>query len=202
MVTIEQVGAKLYIVGLPFSAKDDAKSTLGMSGKNFDADRKCWWVGVAKRVALEAFVKRVNEPVDPNAPKVREDPHNIRLTGKGRYKDREYYAGAITQDRQRVRLLTLPDADGKYLDFWAPCAEVTQTKTYSPREVWDGRRGNGTRTVYTTLGSIADFIADERAKESAGTPQCASCHKRSNDLIEDLEDGLMKCRKCCDMPSE
>jgi len=104
-----------------------------------------------------------------------EDPHSIRLTGKGRYKGREYYAGAVTRDGTRVRLLTLPDAEGKYLDFWAPCPEVTQTKTYTPREQWDGRRYSGrTVTVYTTLGSVADFITRQKNPDTA-RGQCVEC---------------------------
>jgi len=113
-----------------------------------------------------------------------------------------YYAGAVVNGR--VRLLTLPDADGKFLDFWANCEEVEQVKTYTPRKVWNGRRAPYNRDVlvYTTLGSIAKFIAEQKAAEKAGVPQCAACHKRVHGLIEDLEDGLMKCRGCCDMPSE
>ncbi len=105
-----------------------------------------------------------------------EDPHSIRLTGKGRYKGREYYAGAISGDGKRVRLLTLPDASGKYLDFWAPCADVEQTKKYQPREKWDGRRYSGrTVTVYTTLGSIADFVRKQKDPDRTKRVQCPEC---------------------------
>jgi len=129
----------------------------------------------------------------------REDPHDIRLTGKGRYKGREYYAGRIVGDR--VVLYTLPDEKGEYLEFMAPCAEVEQTKEYRPREVWDGRRNSGrTVTQYTTLGSIADFVASQRRLEKQGVPQCAACGKRSASLVRDLEDGLVKCPGCADIP--
>lgn len=134
------------------------------------------------------------------APQPKEDPANIRLTGKGRYKGREYYAGSKTHDGLRVRLLTLPDANGNYLDFWADTAEVERTKTYEPRQVWDGRRYSGkTRTVYTTLGSIADFIAEQRAARANGEPVCAGCGKAGGGLVRDLEDGLMKHPRCCDI---
>lgn len=104
-----------------------------------------------------------------------QDPREIRLTGKGRYKGREYYAGSITKDGTKVRLLTLPDANGKYLDFWAPCSEVEQTKTYEPREVWDGRRNSGrTELQYTTLGSIAAFIKKQQ-NPSTRREQCMEC---------------------------
>ena len=130
-----------------------------------------------------------------------EDPHRIRLTGKCEYKGRTYYMGFKTRDGQRVRLLTLPDSAGKYLDFWASAAEVRVVKTYTPREVWDGRRYSGrTRTEYTTLGGIADFVRDQRRAEKDGVQACADCGKRSHDLVRDLEDGGMKCQSCCDIP--
>jgi hypothetical protein len=121
----------------------------------------------------------------------KQDPHDIRLTGKGRYKGREYYAGAITKDGMRVRLLTLPDASGDYLDFWAPCSEVEQTKEYRPREVWVGRRYSGkTRTVYTTLGAIADFIARQRDPDTRRV-QCPEC-----DAWHDLGSACTECGGC------
>lgn len=179
---------RVYAIDTPYSAKDALKSL----GCKWDADRRAWWIGVAKADQLAALVASLNAPVDPSAPKPKENPDNIRLTGKGRYKGREYYAGAITRDGTKVRLLTLPDADGKYLDFWADCAQVEQTKTYSPREY----RG---QTEYTTLGSIAKFIARQRRAEADGLPACAACGKRGQ-LHHDIEDGLMKCYRCCDMP--
>lgn len=109
--------------------------------------------------------------------KPKEDPHTIRLTGKGRYKGREYYAGAITRDGTRVRLLTLPDTNGDYLDFWADCSQVEQTKTYKPREKWNGGRGRWSDQilVYTTLGSIADFIRRQSDPTRVRRMQCMEC---------------------------
>jgi hypothetical protein len=135
-----------------------------------------------------------------NPPKAKQDPADIRLTGKGEYKGRAYYMGSQTKDSSRVRLLTLPDAKGEYLDFWADVSAVKVIKTYAPRDVWDGRRYSG-RTVkqYTTLGSIADFIAREQRNRKAGGAVCAACGK-SGELVEDLEDGLQKHRACCDIP--
>ena len=216
--TLETVGARVYLAGLPFAEKDRAKRVLACK---WDADRRMWWVGKAKLAAATAFVEGIGRPVmvategsravaasldladdapagvvadkleeagrTAEAARVRdgktavEDPKTIRLTGKGRYKGREYYAGAITRDGAKVRLLTLPDAKGEYLDFWAACSEVTQTKTYEPREVWDGRQYSGrTELRYTTLGSIAAFV--RRQTRNAGTGrervQCPECDAR------------------------
>jgi hypothetical protein len=159
-------------------------------GGHWDGDRRAWWVGAAKASEAEALVARlaaVPWPA-PGAPRPAEDPDSIRLTGKGRYKGRVYYAGAITRDGTRVRLLTLPDASGKYLDFWVPCSEV---KRYQPREY----RG---RIEYTTLGSIARFLAREQRARPAGEPVCAECGK-SGELVADLEDGQLEHRRCCDI---
>jgi hypothetical protein len=188
--TTVKIGSRIYFVDSPFSAKAAIKSI----GGHWDADRRQWWVGLAKKADADMLVVSMNTPVpaEQNGTPKQQDPHEIRLTGKGRYKDREYYAGAITRDGQRVRLLTLPDATGKYLDFWAPCSEVEQTKVYHAREY----RG---RAEYTTLGGIADYVARQRRAESAGEPACPCCGKRGG-LVEDLEDGLMKCYSCCDMP--
>lgn len=189
--TLETTGRRIYFVDSPYAVRDAIKAI----GAKWDADKRQWWVSTAKRADAEKLVAQLN---DPTAPKVKEDPNNIRLTGKGRYKGREYYAGAVVNGR--VRLLTLPDDEGDYLDFWVDCAEVEETKTYAPRQVWDGRRGsNNTVTRYTTLGSIARFVREQKASEAAGLPQCAACGKRGR-LTHDLEDGLMKCYGCCDMP--
>jgi hypothetical protein len=191
-VTIEKVGRRAYLVGLPFAAKDEAKSVLEMTGSNWDGERRQWFVGTAKLAKAESFVAAINAaPTPPPTERKPQDPDDIRLTGKGRYKGREYFAGSITRDGLKVRLLTLPDASGKFLDFWAACSEVEQTKSYPPREY----RG---RTSYTTLGSISSFIAERKAERTSGEPLCAECG-RGGELVADLEDGLLKHPRCCDI---
>ena len=87
----------------------------------------------------------------------------VRLTGKGTYQGRTYYLGARTKDGQRVLILGLPRPDGSYFERWVPAAEVTVTKEYQPRQVWDGRRYSGrTVTKYQTLGGIARFLRDQK----------------------------------------
>jgi hypothetical protein len=190
---LEQVGQRIYFRNAPFAAKDAIKAI----GSKWDGDQRSWWIGTSKKAEAEKLVAVLN---DPNAAPVQASPDSIRLSGKGEYKGRSYYVGARSQDGSRMRLYTLPDAAGKYLEFWADSAAVRVTKEYRPREVWDGRRNSGkTQMVYTTLGGIAKFIADQRREEQAGTPECPACGKRT-ELIHDLEDGLMKCRGCCDMP--
>lgn len=185
MTTVEHVGRRFYLTGLPFSRKDDAKS----AGCKWCPDRRAWWTSkedVATRIAQAAN----GRPAGERKP---DDPDTIRLTGKGDYNGRSYFLGVSTRDGQKTRLLTLPDKDGKFLDFWKPTSEITVTKVYHPYE----HRG---RTMHTTLGRIARFVESERKSESRGEARCAECG-RSGELVEDLEDGLMKHRNCCDIPS-
>ena len=183
-VTIERQGQRVYLVGDTYAIKDRIKAI----GGHWDSYRRAWWVGSAKASEAKALTSDIaNEPATPPA---KQDPSDIYLTGKGRYKGREYFVGSTTRDGNKVRLLTLPDADNNYLDFWVVCSEVEQTKTYSPREY----RG---RMQYTTLGGIARFIAREQSNREAGGEVCQECGKSSGELVTDLEDGGRKHRYCC-----
>ena len=51
-VTYEVVGVRVYVLGQTFAMKDAIKS----AGGHWDADRKAWWVGAAKRAELEAAI--------------------------------------------------------------------------------------------------------------------------------------------------
>ena len=188
-ITIERQGQRVYLVGDTYAVKDRIKAM----GGHWDGERRAWWIGAAKAAEAQALVGGLAST--PAASPAKQDPSEIRLTGKGRYKGREYYAGAITRDGSRVRLLTLPDASGNYLDFWAPCAEVEEVKRYQPRE--RTYRGH-TTTEYTTLGGIARFVERERRNRAEGGAVCAECGK-SGELVQDLEDGMMKHRHCCDI---
>jgi hypothetical protein len=105
-----------------------------------------------------------------------EDPDKVRLTGKGTYKGKTYYISASTRDGSRVRLLTLPDAAGKYLDFWANSTDVEVTKRYEVRTRWNGRYGGSSRQLeqYTTLGSIARFLR-QQAEPGQRRGRCTEC---------------------------
>lgn len=192
MITLSRENSRIYIVGDTYSIKSQIKAI----GGHWDADRKAWWVGLAKAEAVEKLVESTSAAAATPGERKPEDPHSIRLTGKGTYKGRTYYLGARSQSG-KVRCLTLPDADGKFLDFWAEVGMVEVVKTYHPRE----RRGYRGRVTFehTTLGGIADFVRREERNRQAGGPVCAACG-RSGELVEDLEDGLMKHRGCCDMP--
>lgn len=133
-----------------------------------------------------------------------EDIDSARVYAQVEYKGRRYYVIAEQRDPQshqpvRCRLTTLDPLPGG--PFWADCADCNLVRTYQGREVWDGRRYSGkTRTEYQTIGGLRRFRDRQRQGERDGLPACAACGKRSDSLVTDLEDGLQKCRFCCDIP--
>lgn len=150
-LSAQRVGSRIYIVGNTYNVKETLKSELKPT---WDGERKQWWVGLSKAKKAEVLVAKLNggEVVPEQA-----NPDKVRLTGKCKYKGRTYYMGAKTNDGQRVRLFSLPGDDGKYIEFWANVSECDVLKIYKPRtQTYYGR----TETIYTTLGSIADFIAE------------------------------------------
>lgn len=159
----ERVAARVYVTGDSYALKDRLKA----AGCHWDAERRQWWVGVAKEAGVQAVLAGESHA----GPAAKDDPKSIRLTGKGEYKGRTYYIGASTRDGSRCRLLTLPNDEGQYLDFWADVEAVRVTKTYQPRESGYGRYR---RTEYTTLGSIVAFVRRQRDPATA-RGECTEC---------------------------
>jgi hypothetical protein len=170
-ITIERQGQRIYLTGDTYPVKDRIKAL----GGHWDDERRAWWIGATKDKEAQALADSLNGAgAAPDAPRAKQSPDDIRLTGKGEYKSRTYYLGSRTRDGARIRCLTLPHENGDYLDFWANAGAVTVTKTYQPREY----RG---RQEYTTLGSIARFVAKKKRGESQGRDMsyfgngCAEC---------------------------
>lgn len=190
--TLETREKRIYLVGLPFHSKDAAKQTLGAK---WDGDAKQWWVGVAKRAAAEKFVAELNTgtvehpDMTVKSGDTMSEPDSARVYAKVKYRGANWFVIAESHQQNRCRICRLSG-----VGIWVDMGECELVKTYTPREY----RG---RTEYTTLGSIRWFIDSQKRAEARGEEPCADCGKRGH-LIEDLEDGLMKCRHCCDMPSE
>ncbi len=192
-VTLQREGRRVYLCGDTYPVRDRIKAI----GGHWDGSGRRWWVGAekaaeAEAIAAEAGALPAPEPGAPPEPRPPANPNSLRLDGKGEYKGRVYFIAAWGREGARCRLVTLPDRDGKFLDFWADAALVRVVKRYKPRTF----RG---RTEYTTLGSIARFVSDRREAEARGEPLCAACGG-PGDLVEDLEDGLRKHRGCADLP--
>lgn len=192
-IQIEQQGQRVYFTGDTYSAKDRIKGI----GGHWDDERKAWWVGVKKSGDAEKLVAELSQPQQSDTPDTKtgkglptaSEPDSARVYAKVEYKGTNWYVIAESHNQGRCRICKL-SGTGQWVDM-ADCQVI---KTYPTREY----RG---QTTYTTLGSIRRFVADQKQAESAGVPQCAACGKRGH-LIEDYEDGCMKCRACCDMPSE
>lgn len=184
-MTIEKIGRRWYIRGNTYAAKD----ALRDAGCKWDPDQKAWWT--SKEDVAKKF-----EGAEATAPKA-ETPDNIRVIGKARYKGRSYYVrwAGVTKYGYSLRLTTL---DAK-IDFWASGID--------PRTAQPGQQPGEREAVWEktyqepkTLGSIQRFIEREKEADERGEERCAECG-RTGDLIEDLEDGLMKHYNCCDIPS-
>jgi hypothetical protein len=98
---------------------------------------------------------------------------------------------AERHDKGRCKICRLQGAG-----FWVDMADCELLKTYEGRTV--GHYGRSS-SRYTTLGSLRKFVERQREAEARGDKPCAACGKRWP-LCEDMEDGLMKCHRCCDMP--
>lgn len=194
MTTLEQVGQRLYFRGAPFAAKDRLKSL----GAKWDADARCWWIGAAKRLGAETLVADLNAAPAADAPAKSDAPaEDNRVYAKVSYKGRNYFVVADTGTRVRLTVL-----DGS-VHFWADKSACDLVREYKGRDQWDGRRNSGkTVTVYTTLESLCRFVDSQRSAEARGEEVCACGCGVRGELIPDLEDGLLKLPKCCDIPSD
>lgn len=196
--TVERVGARVYAVDAPFAVKDELKRI----GCHWDSGRRQWWIGAKKAAELEALVERINAAPNADAPDTRatglptmSERDDCRVYAKVTYKGSNWYVVAEAHDKGRCKICKLSG-----VGFWVDMADCEIVKTYAGRPE-RGAYGRPTgRTVYTTLGTIRSFVSDQRDKEARDVPQCAACGKRSDYLVEDMEDGCMKCRGCCDMP--
>lgn len=63
MIEIKKEGRRYYLHGLPFSKKDEAKHLIGLTGDNFDRDKKLWWFGEAKLEKARKAIATLNQGV-------------------------------------------------------------------------------------------------------------------------------------------
>jgi len=156
-MTIKQEGRRYYIMGDTYSLRERLKS----AGCHWDADRRAWWTG--DRATADKFATAQT----PQSTAKAENPDEIRLVGKAKYKGRTYYIrwmGQTSRGTQAARLVSL-DAT---IDFWADLDQIEIVKRYEPREE-RGRYGRSTgRTVHTTLGSIRSYIERMKREDPQG----------------------------------
>lgn len=181
-IELKTEGRRIYFVGNTYSAKDQIKSI----GGHWDADRKAWWIGSASKAEAEKIVSAA-----PAAGEYRPTPieRSSRVYAKVAYKGRNYYV--VAEGRERVRLTVL---DGS-IDFWALKEACELVKTYAPRQKWGGY-GRSQVEVYTTIGSLRDFI--EECKEA---DKAIKAGEIPDGYAVDLEDGCVKRLSECDIPA-
>lgn len=180
-VTVE--GRRIYVQTHKIPAYVDAAKAVGAK---WDPESSRWWVGAVKKTALEAALVAAEAKLVAN-PDAQQDPSKVRIIASVTYKGRRYYASAYTRDGSRVRLVTLPDAKGKYLDFWADAGLVQVVKRYEPRTTG---RGRFAREEYQTLGGMASFIRRQRSGESSRV-QCHEC-----DAWHNKDENCPECGGC------
>jgi len=182
-VATEKVGARIYVVGNTYAIKDRLKG----AGCHWDGGRKQWWIGAAKADKISGIVGQLD------GQEVKEDLADSPVYGKVEYKGRTYYVIAQSERTGKLRLTVL---DGG-IDFWAAADQCRWVKQYEAREE-RGAYGRGTgRYSRQTLGGFRNFIRQRKRDESA-----VSRGEVPDGWCRDMEDGCIKPRSECDMPSE
>lgn len=163
---------------------EPAVAELKKLGAHWDKEARCWWVGAAKKKAVEDLLIDVDQKIDKDmeaglTPAVKQKhPDQVKIYAKVVYKGRVYYKAAETRDGEKYLLVSLPMGTGTsegYIEFWVKKEYCEVVKVYEPREVWDGRRYSGkTVTVQMTLGKLADFLNKQKNKE-ARQGRCSEC---------------------------
>jgi hypothetical protein len=172
-LTMQADGPRLYILGSTYPLRTQLRSL----GAHWDADRRAWWVGVAKRPQVETLVAQLADgdaSAQPTQTAHAPDP-DARVLGRVRYQDREYYWLATSHDGSRM-LLAYRNGSRQ---FWADGAKVHVTKRYGRQ---DGRTG---RVQYPTLSELLERAAEWRQmsdeararrqaiREAGGVCRCA-----------------------------
>lgn len=179
-ITLQPVGARIYIAGNTYPLKDAIKSC----GGHWDGDRKQWWVGQAK----QADIARVVEQSDSQGPAASQDRRSdtpdqaARVKARATYKGKDYYVLAETRDGAK---LLLAARNGQF-QFWAT-AEATQiTKQYGRENYRTGY------DEYPTLGGMMAraeqwrrMSDDDRAVASSPRTGC-SCGSRDG-VVQDTD---------------
>ncbi len=181
-ITIEKTGRRYYLIGNTFAIKNQLRD----AGCKWDAERRAWWTSNAEIAAQ--FSGEV-KPKEKSEDELRDERAKRPCTGKADYKGRSYYIIGHSRDGQKFCLTTLDCS----IEFWAEREACNVTKTYHART--EGR-GRWEREVHQTVGGIRRFIEQSKREEK----QLAKGEIPEGYCV-DLEDGAVKRRSECDMPS-
>lgn len=167
MTTIESLGRRHYLRGLPFAAKDAARA----AGCKWDPEERCWWTG--KRETAEALIDAPTFAKTPTQQSIPDAPGpDAMVAGKVTYKGKTYYvAGRVVRGRtqyddavegiatQDGAKLLLYSRDGS-LKFWAPRDLCELVKRYDRPQ---------------TIGGLRRFAEEARANGGTHPDACPNC---------------------------
>lgn len=157
-VSIEVVGARLYAVGNTYCIKGRLKAT----GCHWDATRKQWWIGKAKRAKLEEVINTVNSAGSAGvsveyANATAEELGNKPCSGRVTYKGRQYFV--VGRDYEKDKLhLTIMDCS---ISFWVDSSACDWFKRYYPIQQYRGPE-QGLVDVSNTVAKIRAFVESKR----------------------------------------
>ncbi len=180
-VSLEVCGARVYLVGDTYSIKAKLKE----AGCHWDGDRRQWWIGKAKADSLQAILDGAGEASEDDR---KAELGSMPVKAKVNYKGRSYFVVAESRDGMKVRLTVLDCS----IDFWALKSACELVKQYAPRVNY---RTN--RESWMTVNGMRSFVEQakrEREQLDRGEIPAGYC--------VDMEDGQVKRRSECDMPSE
>lgn len=167
-ISVETVGRRHYIVGLPYHLRDRAKS----AGCRWDADRRAWWSGVAA-TAEQVVAAAASAPT--TAAEKADGPATV-VAGRARYTSREgrvstvymvgrvdrgrtTYDAAVSPVRSSAGAYRLASRDGAR-QWWADADRVAVEKSYHRP---------------TTIGGLARYAASVRANGGQDLNACPTC---------------------------
>jgi hypothetical protein len=132
-ITTETAGTRIYVLGDTYPIRDRLRG----AGAHWDGQRRAWWIGAAKRAAIEALVASddVQAAAQPREQAERRDERltdESRIAGRATYKGRDYVL-VWEGETRRGRACKLAFRDGSRV-FWADAASVQITKRYEGRE--------------------------------------------------------------------
>ncbi|GIW89677.1 MAG: hypothetical protein KatS3mg109_0109 [Pirellulaceae bacterium] len=194
-VQVEKVGRRFYITGDTYPVKDK----IADAGCTWDEERRAWWTG--KKEVADQLEKELSgeggvcpsRSVGSSGGAASGGGDDQVVAGKVKYKGRTYYVcgrvqrGQTRWERDQVSWVTTKDGRRVLLSF------MDGSKTF-----WVDRQLVETIKSYRTpqtIGELKRFA--ERTKSNE--PRCAECGGFGN-LVRDLEDGMLKHPKCCDIP--
>lgn len=184
-IELKTEGRRCYVLGNTYPIKESLRS----AGCHWDAERRAWWIGEAKRGRVEELVERHAPATAPAGytPPTPEELSNKCCLGRAEYKGRSYYV--VGQSKTGKLLLTVLDCS---ISFWAEGSQCRIVHRYRPLTQGSGR---SYQVEAQTVGKIRRFIESKNQQEKADAAQgfysaCgrSGCARRQGQFCVDCHD--------------